>query len=225
VGQNPPPAVKPVLLIVDASLPGAAARDAFARATDDWGEAFGIAFRIDEEVPVTLDAEVDLPQRLHAARRAAAREGRIVVAVSGGGPDADDRHGYSLDFIPALLAVWQGPEATALVLRHELGHVFGLPHLPGRQIMAAADDRRVPDFDELSRVYLRAAAGFDPADEVPLLGVDLDVMTDVYTIWARDGYGHPTYLRIASHRLFAKGRVEEAELLQTFARVQAGEAP
>lgn len=75
-----------------------------------------------------------------------------------------------------------------LVLRHELAHAFGVPHVAGVASLMAPDIRSEWDmFDTVSAAILRNNLELRFADDDPLGGVRLDVLEDLYARLARDG--------------------------------------
>jgi len=97
-----------------------------------------------------------------------------------------------------------GPaRALALFVRHELGHVFGIPHLRGRNVMAAGPEERSWDFTPVSLDVLRANRSIDFGSRSPFLGCDLDVLRDAYSVWDERGECDPSLLvnlGVALHR-------------------------
>jgi Flp pilus assembly protein TadD len=78
-------------------------------------------------------------------------------------------------------------EQLTLGFRHELGHVFGIPHLSGRNVMNPVLDRRVPEFDPLSLEILKACHAMRFGPEESFAGCDLATLRDVYLALVEQG--------------------------------------
>lgn len=75
-----------------------------------------------------------------------------------------------------------------LVLRHELGHAFGVPHVIGVPSVMATDIRSDwAEFDPISAAILRNNLQLRFDSEEPLGGVPLDELEDLYRELARNG--------------------------------------
>jgi len=190
----------PLVFVTDAAFreaPGwrGLVTEAAEDATADLPETIGLRFVPSGEL--TWEPERSFPSLADALDNALVtvgpREGIVIVLagqplIEGTDPEA----GYAYLGEPALLLCM--PEVGTLsfglarrrqlatLLRHELGHVFGIPHLSGNNVMNASPDRRAADFGELGWDILRANRNMDLGSGVPFMGSDLITLRDVYLI-------------------------------------------
>ncbi len=104
-------------------------------------------------------------------------------------------------------------KAAALLIRHELGHVFGIPHLEGRNVMAASDDRRSWEFPPVAAAVLRAGRTTDFGPAAPFAGADLTALRDAYLFWDGEGEGDLGLLNDLGSALLAAGRAKDARTI------------
>ena len=113
------------------------------------------------------------------------------------GPRENDIPGADLGYAflgrPAFLVVaanGSGHEEKrdlAMLMRHELGHVFGIPHLRGRTIMNPVPDARAWEFGDLGLEVLRATRGMTFTPGNPFAGCELGTLRDVYAVLDEQG--------------------------------------
>ncbi len=77
---------------------------------------------------------------------------------------------------------------------HEFGHVMGIPHLKGRNLMSGRWDEVTGEFNELSLDVLRANRTMRFGGGEPFQGCDLAVLRDVYLFWDEQGDGEVSLL-------------------------------
>ena len=193
------------------------ARGAIRKASEDLPRTAGIRLVPGEEVAwkpssdrLPLAAILD-----EAAATVDPKDGLVAVFLGLRPGDEADRaeRGYAILGRPALVVVAPtadesmfagGPrKALAIFVRHELGHVFGIPHLRGRNVMAASPTQRSWDFTEVSLDVIRADRGIDFRSRSPFAGCDLDVLRDAYLLWDERGECDPSLLvnlGVAFHR-------------------------
>ena len=174
------------------------ARRAIELGTEGWAREVGLRFRVTDEFTwrpnrsfPTLGDALD-----HALEAAGPREG-LVVVFTGNRPRevADKDYGFAYLSAPALIVLSphdapfakQLHEHLALFFRHELGHVYGLPHLKGENVMNPAPELRADEFDPLSLEVLKANRTMDLNPEMPFEGSDLEALRDVYLIFDERG--------------------------------------
>ncbi len=170
----------------------------------------------DLSLAAVLDAAVDAT---------GSREGLTVVILDRRPRDGADRaeRGYAYLGRPAMVVVAPtageamfagGPrKALALFIRHELGHVFGIPHLRGRNVMAASESARSWDFTGVSLDVLRAQRNVEFGAAAPFTGADLDVLRDAFLLWDERGEGEPSLLVNLGVALYHRRRPAEARRL------------
>ena len=111
----------------------------------------------------------------------------------------------------------------ALFFRHELGHVFGVPHMEGRTVMNPRPQELGKDFDPLALDILRANRNMDFTAPHPFEGSDLTVLRDVYFILDGRGEMETVLLRDLGAALYRADRREEAwEVLRAAVRRERG---
>jgi tetratricopeptide (TPR) repeat protein len=193
------------------------ARRAIRKAGEDLPRAVGI--RLVPGEPAAWDPSSDRLRLAaildEAAKTTDARGGLTAVFLGLRPGDEADRaeRGYAILGRPTLVVVAPtgeesmfggGPvKALALFVRHELGHVFGIPHLRGRNVMAANPAERSWDYTQISLDVLRANRRIDFGSRSPFAGCDLDVLRDAYTTWDGRGECDPSLLvnlGVALHR-------------------------
>jgi len=159
----------------------------------------GLAFRPAEEIEWTPPEQATtLAQVLDRAVEAVGPRDGLTVVLLGRAPRglADpEEHGYAYLGYPSLVIV--APERTgfgeamqrqlAQLLRHELGHVFGLPHTREKTVMYPRLDGRQDRFGDLELLALRAARNMDFTAGRPFAGCDLEMLRDVYILMDERG--------------------------------------
>ena len=131
--------------------------------------------------------------------------------------------GYAYLGRPALILVAPRPgevrfashpgKDLAFYFRHELGHVFGLPHMRGGNIMAARLDQRRWEFRPLALDILRAARDMDFTASRPFAGCDLETLRDAYSFLDERGECEAALLINLGVAFAQEGRPDEAKRL------------
>jgi tetratricopeptide (TPR) repeat protein len=207
-GAEPPlePRTIPVTVVTDDGFRTISnwrgfAQTAIASATAQMTEETGVAFRFSETVDWNPPEGItDLSQALDAAVAAIGPRDGITMVLLGRPPRrlADpDQRGYAYLTRPALVVLLseigkphygaQLRSRLALMIRHELGHVFGLPHLRHHSVMHPVLEERRDRFQDLELDVLRANRNLDFTASSPFTGSDLEVLRDVYRIWNERG--------------------------------------
>jgi len=180
-------------------------------AAKEWPDSARVAFRIRESLEWKEPAQGPLVQVLNQLTGLGS-EGITAAFV---GPReswaGEDHQGYGSLGRPYLVVAADDPRTMVTTLRHELGHVFGLPHLPGRQVMAEATSFRSGEFDRLSLYVLQATSTMDLRADTPFQDCDLDILRDVYLIWAGEGIGQASLLHNLGVALRREDRDADAE--------------
>jgi tetratricopeptide (TPR) repeat protein len=197
------------------------AQSALAMASEDLEKEAGLRFDLAGEgtweVP---DSAQTMAAALKSATTAFPNHPGI-LAVLLGPRDENDIPGAELGYAflgrPAFLVVaanGSGHEEKrdlAMLMRHELGHVFGIPHLAGRTIMNPVPDARAWEFGELGMDVLHANRGMTFASEDPFAGCDLGMLRDVYAVLDERGLMEP-FLWIELGRSFEMaGQIDASE--------------
>ena len=196
----------PVVLVTDQffrELPNwrGLAQGALTLASEDLEKDAGLKFEMAGEATWEIpDSAETMPAALRSAQDAFTKHNGI-LAVLLGPRDENDIPGAELGFAflgrPAFLVVaanGSGHEEKrdlAMLMRHELGHVFGIPHLGGRTIMNPVPDARAWEFGDLGMDVLRANRGMTFAAEDPFAGCNLETLRDVYAVLDERGEMQP----------------------------------
>jgi hypothetical protein len=98
-------------------------------------------------------------------------------------------------------------------VRHELGHVFGIPHLNGRNVMSDDPARRAREFTEIAVDILRANRNLDFGAATPFAGSDLETLRDAYLLLDSRGECEPALLTNLAVAFRRERRLEEARQL------------
>lgn len=234
----------PVILATDANFRGlpswrGLARDALARATEDWPAMAGIRFRVvGEREWEPRDAMLDLAPSLDDALGQVPSDSALVVFFRGDRgasfPAFTDQ-GYAYLNRPAIMVA--APRSSGalfgarlanrlgLFVRHELGHVFGLPHSARADIMNPQPSARTPHFEQLQQDVLRAHAGVNLFAPVPYTGADLSTLRDAYLLMARMGDMETALLVNLGAAFHHHRRPAEARELFAAALEREGNAP
>jgi len=168
------------------------AQGALTMASEDLEKDAGLRFELAGEGTWEVP---DSAQTMAAALRSASTafpNHPGILAVLLGPRDENDIPGAELGYAflgrPAFLVVaanGSGHEEKrdlAMLMRHELGHVFGIPHLSGRTIMNPVPDARAWEFGDLGTDVLHANRGMTFASNDPFAGCDLGTLRDVYAV-------------------------------------------
>jgi tetratricopeptide (TPR) repeat protein len=206
-------------------------RSVVRRATEDLDQAAGLRFTYGGEVSWELPLRAStLREILERAAREVTRDGGLVAVFLGEHPPGfEDGEEMGLAFLarPALIVVaprrrpasaGRLEEHLALFFRHELGHVFGIPHLSGRTVMNPAPESRALDFGDLGLEVLRANRGLDFDAASPFTGADLEALRDVYLLLHQRGDMETALLVDLGTAFRREGRLEEARAILRAAR-------
>ena len=232
VAAAPSPRVKvetirhiPVTIVTDPyfrQLPNwrGLAHGALSLATDDLEQHVGLAFDLAGEGSWTVpDSVSSLAGALRSATLSFPGQSGILAVLLG--PREQKIPGAELGYAflgrPALLVVaasgsGQGEKQDlAMLIRHELGHVFGIPHLDGRTIMNPVPDARAWEFGELGIEVIRANRRMQFTHHDPLAGCDLTTLRDVYTLLDEHGQMEPVLWMQLARSFELKGDIEASE--------------
>lgn len=100
----------------------------------------------------------------------------------------------------------------ALVLRHELAHSFGVPHVTRVASIMNPDLRADhPDFDRSSAAILRNNLNLDFTSDDPFGGVRLEVLQSLYEEMARDGEYVADLVSTVGESFHARGQNDLAD--------------
>jgi Tetratricopeptide repeat len=171
------------------------ARRAIEDRTADLAELAGLRFRVVDETAWDPPAGTrSLEEALRLGVAAVGPRPGLTVFVLGKRPkNVDPTHlGYSFLGEPAMVLVapaypdrpFARPlrESLGLEFRHELGHVFGIPHLKGKNVMNPSLDGRDERFTDLAVEILRACRGMELRPGSCFAGCDLHLLRDVYLV-------------------------------------------
>jgi len=197
------------------------AQGALAMASEDLvkdaGLRFDLAGESTWEVP---DSARTMAEALRSANTAFPNHPGILAVLLGPREENDipgAELGYAVLGRPAFLVVaanGSGHEEKrdlAMLMRHELGHVFGIPHLGGRTIMNPVPDARAWEFGDLGLEVLHATRGMTFASDNPFAGCDLGTLRDVYALLDERGEMTP-FLWIELGRSFElAGQIDAGE--------------
>jgi len=231
-GGDPLPARSvPVTVVTDIAfreLPNwrGLARGAITRATEDLAGDAGLVFPVAGETewePPDYAAGLDA---VLAAGLKAVPAGDGITAIFLGSPPQGlpgGERGYAFLSKPGFLVFAPGADTwelgrglrdqLAMLVRHELGHVFGIPHLRGANVMAPAPEGRAWTYGELGIEVLRANRGFRFGSEVPFAGCALDTLRDVYELLDQLGEMEPALFVDLAWAYRARGDLDGSEEL------------
>ena len=223
---SPPIRTIPFVLVTDRffrELPNwrGLAQGALSMASEDLEKDAGFRFELAGEgtweVP---DSAQTMAAALKSATTAFPNHPGILAVLLGPREENDipgAELGYAFLGRPAFLVVaanGSGHEEKrdlAMLMRHELGHVFGIPHLGGRTIMNPVPDARAWEFGDLGLDVLHANRGMTFASSDPFAGCDLGTLRDVYSVLDERGEMEP-FLWIELGRSFEQaGQIEAGE--------------
>jgi tetratricopeptide (TPR) repeat protein len=236
-GADPDVRTLPVTVITDPAfreLSGwrGLARSVIREATQDLAETAGLRLEPAEEIPWDPPSGItSLGAALDAAVRAAGpRPGLTAVFLGKRPPGIADPSEMGLAFLgrPGLLVLApdRAPDAGALekhfvlFFRHELGHVFGIPHVGGRSVMNATPHRMISEFGVLDGEVLRANRNLDFTSDVPFAGADLTLLRDAYLLLHERGDMETALLVNLGSALHHAGRYAEATEVFSAARAR-----
>jgi Tfp pilus assembly protein PilF len=196
-------------------------RDRADRALAGAGEGFagyGLAFEAVEYVGWESDApdhDVAALQNELSAEVTAAR-GELIVGFAGAVAPRNNRLfvrlGHSDTPGRHLLISDRAGRDLDLVLRHELGHAFGLPHVSHtRSVMNEGVEGDRTGFDSLSGAILRNNARLDFLAGDPLAGCNLGALWALYETVARNGDDAADLIAIIGDSYRRRGDAESAE--------------
>jgi tetratricopeptide repeat protein len=217
----------PVTLVTDSffrQMPNwrGLAEGALTRATEDLEKDAGLRFTVEGEATWEVpDSAGSMDAMLRSAMTAVPPGPGILAILIG--PREDNVPGAELGYAflgkPALLVVAFNADGhdekkeLALVMRHELGHVFGIPHLQGRSVMNPIPDSRAWDFGELGLDVLRANRHMDFTSENPFSACDLGMLRDVYVLLDQRGEMEATLLLDLARAFELRGDLSSSEPL------------
>jgi tetratricopeptide (TPR) repeat protein len=194
------------------------ARAALEEATGPLADDFGIRFRIERVEPWNSSSpDYDLAA-LHdeLAREVPPGEEDLVIGLTGAEGPSEERRllklGHS-DTPGRLLLVSSraGPDLP-LVLRHELAHSFGVPHV--RDVPSVMNEEVRRDrtgFDEVSAAILRNNIDLDFKSPVPFAGCRLEPLRAAYDALAERGNAVADLVALVGDGYRRRGRLDEAE--------------
>lgn len=200
------------------------ARRTVAEATADFEEIAGIRFVPGEELTWEHRGDLDSMEQLldDAVARIGPRPG-LTAVFTGLRPDRQgqwNEMGYAYLGRPALIVAVPRREEIPLgstvrkelvhYFRHELGHVFGIPHLPSRNVMSDDPYERGPEFTEIALDILRANRNINFRSPTPFSGCDLETLKDAYLFLDSRGECEPALLTNVGVAFLNSGRPAEA---------------
>jgi tetratricopeptide (TPR) repeat protein len=222
----------PLTLVVDADYQKISswrgvAHGIVQNATEDLGETVGLTFSIEEEVVWNPPEGItSLEEMLDAAvTRVGPRPGIIVVFLGRWPEEVADQEQRAYGYLGrgGLIILAHDYHQTqfgasfkknrAMLLRHELGHVFGIPHLTGTSIMSPVPSHREVRFGELELDILRANRTMDFAARTPFTGCDLETLRDVYILLDDRGEMEPSLLTNLAVACYQERRYMDARIL------------
>lgn len=195
-------------------------KDGATAAMTEAAEAFsagGVRFTIDRFVDWDSEApDYDLAA-LHRelVREIPLGEADLLLGLAGRITPSSERHllrlGHSDTPGHSLVVSDQSGRNLALVIRHELAHCFGVPHVTRVKSIMNEDIRAAnPGFDPVSESILRNNAGLKFRDADPLAGCPLEPLRRLYVALAAEGADVADLVAVIgdSHRL--RGEYDEA---------------
>jgi tetratricopeptide (TPR) repeat protein len=202
-------------------------RDAVTRAVARAGEAFAdldIDLRVQEIVAWDSSAPDHDLSALHdeLGAEVSAPGADLVVGFTGAVGGRSDRRfvrlGHSDTPGRYLVVSDRAGRDLWLVLRHELGHAFGLPHVSGEpSVMSEGIDGARADFDRTSAAILRNNAALDFGGIDPFAGCDLERLEALYRRLADRGEVVADLLGVVGDSHRTRGQWDEAERLYRIA--------
>ncbi len=202
-------------------------RTAVSKGSEDLESLAGIRFAIGDELQWEAPAHLKtLPEILDTATRDLGDHPGILVLFLGG-----SRFETRDESRPMVAYAYLGRGGMVLIatrsmrqrmnksltdhlavnFRHELGHVFGIPHLGMPGIMNPVFEERTWFFSQLAVDILRATRLMDFDTRERFLGCDLETLADVYRILARRGEVRSVSLANLGDALAREGHPETAQ--------------
>lgn len=218
-----PDRVVTVVLAPDEEFRGAPdweekARAALEAAAEPFAEEFGIVFRVTGIAPwYSSSPDHDL-SALHDELRVKVPAGQsdLVLGLAGAIEPSDERRlvklGHSDTPGRHLLLSSRAGSDLPLVLRHELAHVFGLPHVQDvPSLMNPEVHRNWPGFDETSAAILRNNANLDFRSDAPYAGCRLEPLRALLDALAERGNAVADLVALVGDAYRRRGQLDEAE--------------
>jgi tetratricopeptide (TPR) repeat protein len=202
-------------------------RDGIARALARAGQAFAefdIEFRVEDVVAWDSSARDHDLSALHdeLGVEVPAPDADLVVGFVGSVGGRSDRRfvrlGHSDTPGRYLVVSDRAGRDLWLVLRHELGHAFGLPHIAREpSVMSEGIDGGREAFDRVSAAILRNNARLEFGSVDPFAGCDLDRLESHYRKLADRGEVVADLLGVVGDSHRTRGRWDEADRLYRLA--------
>lgn len=227
---DPPPRVFPVSVVVDAGFTEipmwkGMVRRAVETATDDLGRAAGIGFQVGEpQLWAAPDSARTWEEVLdRAAAEVGSESGLTAVFLADRPPLLRETEDMGIAYLaePTLIVLCplEPKDRIALAdhlglfLRHELGHVFGVPHMQGRTVMNPRPEEIGRDFDPLALDIIRANRNMDFQAEHPFEGSNLTALKNAYLFLDERNEMEPFLLRGLGSALYREDRGDEARVV------------
>ena len=194
------------------------ARQALAVAGSVFKNDLGIRFAVRRVVGWTSrSSDYDL-SALHDEMAAAvdAGDADIVIGFTGGPEFTEQRHlvklGHSDTPGPRLVVTGRAGDDLAIVLRHELGHAFGVPHVRSVPSIMNEDVRSDRSrFDPMSAAIIENNVDIDFRSQDPFAGCRLDRLEALYLEMAEAGNLSADLLALVGDSHRRRGDKGEAE--------------
>jgi hypothetical protein len=194
------------------------ARAALEEAALPLADDFGIRFTVDRVEPwVSSSPDYDLAA-LHdeLARKVPPGRDDLVIGLAGATTPSEERHLLKLGHSDTpgrilLVSSRAGPDLP-LVLRHELAHSFGVPHV--RDVPSVMNEEVRRDrtgFDEASAAILRNNVDLDFKSPVPFAGCRLETLEAIYDALAERGNAVADLVALVGDGYRRRGRLDAAE--------------